>query len=66
MPVLFKSLENENPVIIPMKATIADAIATTNVGVNSFANAQPLLDKVVKPFFYDNKYMDLSHLNKIP
>lgn len=47
MPVFFKSLENEDPVMTPMKATLADAIAVTSVGVNSFANAQPQLDKMV-------------------
>ncbi|KOB70556.1 Threonine dehydratase/deaminase, partial [Operophtera brumata] len=46
MPVFFNSLENEEPVTIPMKATIADAIALPNVGVNAYANAQPQLDKM--------------------
>ncbi|KAL0819572.1 hypothetical protein ABMA28_007663 [Loxostege sticticalis] len=47
MPTFFKSLENGDPVIIPVTQTLADAITTPNVGVNSFSNAQQLLDKML-------------------
>ncbi|KAJ0173578.1 hypothetical protein K1T71_010727 [Dendrolimus kikuchii] len=47
MPVLFKSLENEEPATLPMASTLGDAVAVPNVGVNAFANLQPHLNKML-------------------
>ncbi|RVE50059.1 hypothetical protein evm_005265 [Chilo suppressalis] len=47
VPTFFKSLENNDPVVTLLQTTIADAIATPNVGVNSFENAHQLLDKML-------------------
>ncbi|KAM3960463.1 L-threonine ammonia-lyase-like [Aphomia sociella] len=47
MPVMFKSLESSDPVAVPVQATLADAIAVSNVGVNAFNNVRPLLDKML-------------------
>ncbi|XP_026314666.1 uncharacterized protein LOC113226302 isoform X2 [Hyposmocoma kahamanoa] len=47
-PAFFKHLADDMPGVgIPARHTMADAIAVSHVGVNSYVNAQPALDKVV-------------------
>ncbi|KAL4702037.1 hypothetical protein ACJJTC_012485 [Scirpophaga incertulas] len=43
----FQSLENGDPTFAPIQPTIADAIATPNIGINSFHNAKQSLDKML-------------------
>ncbi|XP_068618950.1 L-threonine ammonia-lyase-like [Battus philenor] len=47
MPTFYESLEHGEPVTKPMQNSLAESIAMPYVGVNSFFNAQPLIDKMI-------------------
>ncbi|KAJ8723862.1 hypothetical protein PYW07_007842 [Mythimna separata] len=65
-PTFFESLQNDEPVSLPLHTNVADAITLTQIGVNAYHTAKPLLDKMllVKEDWVTRAMLHLSEREK--
>ncbi|KAJ8714082.1 hypothetical protein PYW08_007702 [Mythimna loreyi] len=65
-PTFFESLQNDEPITMPIQTNVADAITVSQVGVNGYATAKPLLDKMllVKEDWITRAMLHLSEREK--